>query len=929
MLDLLLAAHDGGTSWRQLLEPGEARAGLECVGPAGLARRIGRVLGVPAQPAEAPRRLAALATKLDQHDDGNRSYSASRKHDPFGVVRFLLALRDALRMAGWDGRGLTGSPRLRDLAELEHLGIRLPAGLPDVLADLVAALKGPLPFPVRVQLAAPRSAFMPMVLALVDALTAAEAAVTDMASEIAQASAGTDLGCVQRALLTGGNSKDRPTLKGDGSFLVLEADTPVEAAELTASLARTLTFGDTTVVVNTEAAVLDAALARQGLPTVGLPSSSALRPHLQVLPLRLQLAFKPQDPFRAAELLLLPGGPLPGHARRSLLNALNEMPGVGSPKWLDATKEILAEETARAEARGDSRVQAESAAKSLSDRLAAWFGGDLHDPVAGIPAVRAAEFCVLVSKWAGGRTMDAAERADKGDDPGASDDAQLWAQAAAVARTLEQMLLARPLGERLPQQTLMQLHDLAVGNGSDLATFNQDAGRPAVARGPGEVVASSPNVIWWGCSHDADQGSTPEPWTEAEGTALRTAGVTLPAPGERREVESAEWRRPILAARRCAVLVRWRLAGAEPTAAHAFFDELDTWVAPGALASCTITSERLLASGACPAWQPATTLVPPDAPMVQRPVWTVPAATVVPTRDVSASSLETFLGCPFRWALHYQALLQPGRGVDLPDGERLTGDFAHRILQDMLCGDEKLDVAKNTENDARTWALNAFDDHVATEAAPLVRRGAEVDRDRVRTLIGNAAAALVRVLKQGGWRPVEAERKVSGTFAGISASGRVDLVVAKGSREALVDLKLGGLKYKREALETGHAIQLALYAAMMKGSAKALPSSGYFILEDGQLLTTDPTAFPGATVVSGPSADDTLAAAEKGFDYWKQVLSKGLLPAMLNDLAWVAPVTKAAGPPPDEGSSARYEAGCRFCNFATICVAPAIEEVES
>jgi hypothetical protein len=279
--------------------------------------------------------------------------------------------------------------------------------------------------------------------------------------------------------------------------------------------------------------------------------------------------------------------------------------------------------------------------------------------------------------------------------------------------------------------------------------------------------------------------------------------------------------------------------------------------------------------------------------------------------------------------LDYQALLQPGRGVALPYGDQLAGDFAHRILQDMLCGDNKLDVAKNSEGDARAWALQAFDDRVATEAAPLVLRGAEVDRDRIRTLIGNASAALLRVLKQGQWRPVEAERDVTGTFAGQSASGRVDLIVAKGSCEALVDLKLGGLKYKREALETGHAIQLALYAAMMKGSADALPASGYFILEDGQLLTTDPAAFPGATIVSGPSAADTLAAAEKGFGYWKKVLAKGLLPALLTELAWVAPVTEAVGPPPDEGSPARYEAACRFCNFATLCVAPTIQEVES
>src|ERR1017187_9935433 len=252
MLDLLLSAHDGGTSWRQLLEPGEVRAGFECVGPAGLARLMGRVLGVPARPAEAPLRLAAFATKLDQHDDGNRSYSASRKHDPFGVSRFLLALRDALRMAGGDGRGLTWAARPLDLAELEGLGTRPPSGLPDVLADLVAALTGPLPFPVRVQMAAPRSAFAPMVLALVDAMAAAGGVVTDISVESARASGDTDLGRVQRALLTGGNSKDRPTLKGDGSLLVLEEDTPVEAGELTASLARTLTLGDTTAGVKTE-----------------------------------------------------------------------------------------------------------------------------------------------------------------------------------------------------------------------------------------------------------------------------------------------------------------------------------------------------------------------------------------------------------------------------------------------------------------------------------------------------------------------------------------------------------------------------------------------------------------------------------------------------------------------------------------------------
>ncbi|MEI7745882.1 MAG: hypothetical protein WCK58_19265, partial [Chloroflexota bacterium] len=75
-LHLLLSPTDGGTTWRHLLAPGEARAGFEPVGPLGLVRRLGRILGMPGEAAGAPERLASFTQRLDQHDDGSRSYSA-------------------------------------------------------------------------------------------------------------------------------------------------------------------------------------------------------------------------------------------------------------------------------------------------------------------------------------------------------------------------------------------------------------------------------------------------------------------------------------------------------------------------------------------------------------------------------------------------------------------------------------------------------------------------------------------------------------------------------------------------------------------------------------------------------------------------------------------------------------------------------------
>jgi RecB family exonuclease len=366
--------------------------------------------------------------------------------------------------------------------------------------------------------------------------------------------------------------------------------------------------------------------------------------------------------------------------------------------------------------------------------------------------------------------------------------------------------------------------------------------------------------------------------------------------------------------------------GAEPVAPHPFHDELSTRLAPGSLEACALPSERLLDGGAAP-FAAATVAVAPGAPMAQRAAWRVPGDAVAPVRDLSASSLETLLGCPFRWALEHQAGLRPGRGVDLPEGARLLGDFAHRILQDMLCGPAKLDFDRAGEAEAHAWAARAFDDRVATEAAPLVRRGAEVERDRARTLVADAAAALLRLLRQGGWRPVDAEREVSGTFAGRRAMGYVDLVVEKGGREAVVDLKLSGLRYRRDALASGHALQLALYASLLGGGKKAMPPTGYFILSEGQLLTVDAGDFPGAAVVEGPTTREALAGAEEGFRYWDRVLSRGLLPSLQDGLPWEEAVTGAAGPPPEEGTPARRELPCAFCHYAAVCVPPAAEEV--
>jgi len=911
MLSLLLASADGGTAWRQTLAAGEARAGWECVGPLGLARRVGRILGQPSDPAAMPDRVAAFAARLARHDDGRRSYSASRRADPFGVASFLLWLRDSLRLAGWSGGPLAGSARLEDLGAVEALdGPVVPPGFADLLDGLEAAVEkaGKLPDSLSIDLAAPREGFSPRVLRLLDALARAGAKVVEVPPDAALAPAGTDLGKLQRALRD--PEVPRASLSGDGSFLLLEADTPIEAAELAAGVLRHWPLGDSTAVIAAGAGALDAALARQGLPTLGLSSSSRLRPHSQFLPLRLSLAFRPRDPFRAAELLLLPGAPLPGQVRRKLLGALNEMPGIGSPAWREAIEEAARDAEQLPQAGPE-------AGGSLRERIDDWFGGEGFDPRAGIPAAKAAALCGMVAEWAGARAGGAEKGADELD-------AGLWSNAAATARTLQRMLTALPPAEAISQLALAQLHDVAAGSGSDVAPFGAEAGRPAVCGAPRDVLPGSRAVLWFGFVQDAGLGPAPEPWTESEQAALAAAGVRVAAAGESRRFEAWGWRRPLLLARERVALVRWRLDGAEPVGPHPLADELRTRLAPGSLEACALGSERLLAGGGA-AVALSTQELQPAAPIAPRPVWTVPPATLEPRGPLSATSIEALLGCPFRWALEQQAQLRPGRGVDLPADSRLLGGFAHRILQDMLLGDDGLDLAKAAPDEAAAWVLRAFDARVEVEAAPLVRPGNEVERDAARSLVGGAAAALVRHLQAGKWKPRAAEEAVTGTFAGLPVHGRVDLVLEKDGKLGLLDLKLSGGRYRREELEEGTGLQIALYASMLR-RGRDLPPAGFLILSEGELLTVSPEAFPGATVVEGPQADETLRDAEESFGAWRKVLSKGVLPLCADDLPWAGPVAEAGGAALDEAGTPWREGACRFCQFTTLCRATVGEE---
>lgn len=830
---------DVGAPWRHRL-PEQGCVGWMAVGPLGFVRQLALSAGISTQVAAPAARVAASAVALAQVDTGDRSYSRSRQVDPLGTARRMLQLYDELRWLGWDGR-TTGDPQSASdlLTDLAALTGAAPEGSADLAHRVIDALARGFQPQIEVELTAPLDELPPVVAGVLDHLTATAPAAADEAE----------------------SGVPGPELT------LLEAETPGEAAELLAAWLVDHPAERRTVVVEAEAATLRAALRRRGLPGIDGARPSRHRPDLQLLPLRLGLAFRPQDPRRALELLMLPRPPLPWAVRRRLIDALNEAPGIGGPAW-------------NAAAEGD------------EEAVDTWFGGDLADPSVGIAAGVAAALCGHVTSWCMAQGFD---------------------EAGGVASGLRRMLDGRPRDELVPRLELLRMHDEAVGVGRTGEELPAEADGAAQCDGPQSVLPGAQQVVWWGFV-DGD-GPTQTPWSEAERRALQSGGARLPNPGAAREVEARQWRRALQAASDDVVLVRWRLSGAGACAPHPLLDQLEVDRGRQALAERTVTARHVLAGGG---WPTQVCARPVSAPPAGPAIWQPGAGLLRPRHHESPTSIQRLLTCPLKWTLQYPARLRAGARATMPDGPRLAGTFMHALLQDLL-----LRPDPPTDPDVASREVVAmFDARVDGEAAPLLMPGRGSDLRDARRSVGRAAAALVDLLEAGGWRVTDAERELQGGFGADSWRGRADLILERAAgAPGVVDLKLGRSSNRRTELAEGRALQIALYAQGVTPAGAPRAPAAYFSFSDGRTLTVDGEAFPGGVAVEGDDLADTVALAEQGWRRWWSLLDAGIVAARpLLDDGDRQQLDDAATIEAPQSGPAAAKATCDWCDFAGLCL---------
>lgn len=898
---------------------GHAKAlGAPAWGPPALLRDLELRLGLPPLREDDGSRLPKWTARIKSVGDPDAFYMQSFGVDELGTAAALLDWRDTLVEAGWDGSRVTGGgPRLDALARIEqYTSGAIPLGVGDRLARVERALAAiPREFAKkiygRLALVEPMSLWpgrWRCIFALLEELgTRVERASLDLKAAPRES----DLGILQSRLR---GERTDAMLRGDGTLLVLRGNTLSDLGEPIAStLAQGRRIGSVDVVVrcrNPEC--LETALAVHGLPLQGSTSRSVWRPAMQVLPLAVELAFEPRDPYRLLELLTLPVGPFRGVLGARLARAVSRQPGVGGKEWHlqkeDAKKRLLERHRKMELERGLSEVDADRVAGNVVARrfaeLAEWLEakaatGDVIDRDALLTVI------ARVRAWLKGRLR--------------GDDRDTYFAAAAQALIFEGVV-GNDSRTRLTREEVRQLLDRYAKSEQPCAVTIGAAGRTAHVDHPGSILSSCDRVILWSFVGGTERRPARLPWTSDERSALEATGAHLPDPTDLLAAEADAWRRAILAATSHVVLVVPRTASAVAAADHPLWDEIRARLALSdeTIDQITLDVSRVMGRGQR-SQRLRVTEHPPLGLPEARAKWHLPPnalRSASAPETTSVSELEASVTCPLAWVFQHRAVLRSGGLSKVAEGSLLSGMLGHRLVEQLYS-----EGAFELEEGAFASRASAcFEALVRAEGATLLLPGASIERMQLDRQLQHAMRELHRYLARTERRITSVEEPVSTHSAIGPLHGRLDLRLSdREGHEAILDLKWGSSKYQ-DLLREGRAVQLAVYSrAIARSGANEAPPAGYFSLSTGRVLASDERMAPTRNV-AGPSLQATLAQAEATAVAVRALADRGVLPVVGTKRS--VPLLESLGVP--EASRHRHvqasrEAPCAYCEYGALC----------
>lgn len=600
---------------------------------------------------------------------------------------------------------------------------------------------------------------------------------------------------------------------------------------------------------------LEEVLVARGAPTLGLRRRG--RTHLGIVRRVLSLCFVPQHPQDLLDILTASAIPIPQTVVRRLVGALSEYPSWHSSEWI---REV-------------SRLQGTSAEVDLALRWIDMAMTPLADETDTVPvdALRA-------------RIAALASLCESNASPSTG-------PLAAVCHAVDALLALVP-AEAVTRAAAEGIVRLAESSIEGEVAFAAQAGALAYPT-LGAVVGPVAELVVWNAA-----AAPPDPFAAilpTERRALRAAGVALPDRAARVAARTRDLQRAITETRgRVWLCLPDTDARGEPVDEPPWGPDLDAWL------DAPMSDAR-----------GESITVPAMRPPAARALWSVAPSLLRARATESPSSAATLLGCSLRHALRHQGRLPEPFAPTLPEGGLLHGRIAHAAFEATWRAVQGVPDPESVAAQARAETERCIEAQAQTLTLPSARGR----RLHLTTSVARAAETLARALRaaHGQVEGVEVALGRGMSLAGTRWGGRADIVL--GPRPAVLDLKWSGASH-RSALAQGTALQLALYAWMLRGDDDLdgdapWPAAGYLIATTGALHATADLAFLDVDRVRGPSLADTARAAAKALQARVEERARGEL---------LAPGALAAEPRDELHDGAlTLTSPCGHCAYTALC----------
>ncbi len=788
--------------------------GAATLGPAGFLALLEGQLGLPLNSTSQAERIVQYRQCLKGVDDGWRFYSSSFATDELGTAEHLLGWRDAWHEAGWSGSFPEETQgRLRDMAAVETeaqkrvVSLEFTPSMGERLAAVLEKMSERRVAIERIFLNEPLSAYSlawRRVLAKLDCMEIDH-----------DASAGKDsfLYRLQYSLKTSqnGQKQEKAEWINDGSVVIVRAETPFSATRWIAEQVRS--NPDSLLLCDSGGELLDGSFRIAGMPRPGFSENSAFRPAMQLLPLVIKLLWDPLNFNALIEFLTHPYCPVSGMARFELAEVLADSPGIGGEKWRATLLSI------REKFQGEN---AEDQYQRTLEQISFWIDRTRHSLRDGAPV---AEIVSMTQRLAGffRWKLDQSEYEDV---------AEVSALNAGMAQCMALGSNLKSMGEeRVAQVQLEKQLAQATAQGHANPYHFSEVGCALSATDPQQILDPCDQMIWW--QRQPPHIPSPYPWFIDEMAALRQSGVDLPGMDDLLGRQAQSWLRPVLAAKKRLVLV----LPAEGDEHHPL------WLMIKSLMKDIPVEpvEALMEEGG--RGMAAVGFKPLPEP---RRWWQIEPGLALRSRPqkFSHSSLNLFLNDPARWVMQYPARLVSSSLLSVADGPRLFGLLAHRVAELLL---DKPDALQYKRTDIEDWFETNFERLIDEEGAVLNMPGRRAEKERVRNTIFRAMSELLRYLQEANPLKVETEKWLEGSFEGGPLQGSADIVAETREGTAIIDMKWGASNHLKK-LRSNTALQLAIYAELVRQTKGGWPKAGYFIISRQRLYMADNDVFKNAIV---------------------------------------------------------------------------------